>query len=154
MKPQFGLKFDHSFSWNGQPWEFSLMGIVSLPLKWSIKRQRANIEMLHAEQNALIDKRSMLLNDEIGKAWGLRQSIMNRKQQIQIYETEILPDLVKNYSTIQIGYARNTQDLFHYFDAWETLYRNQMALLDVYSMLYGMQAQLAFILEIGLQNDL
>ncbi|MBK9338791.1 MAG: hypothetical protein IPM98_20565 [Lewinellaceae bacterium] len=42
---EYGLRFDHMFAFGGQPWQFSLMGMMTVPIApWANKDIKAKIE--------------------------------------------------------------------------------------------------------------
>ena len=50
LKPEFGIRYDHMFGFGGFPMQYSLMGMVKLPMaKWSSRASRANVESLRLE---------------------------------------------------------------------------------------------------------
>ena len=149
LKPQFGIRYDHMFGFGGFPMQFSLMGMVKLPLaRWSSKMNKANIESLKWKAEALQSQKLMMLNEYSGMAYSMRNEIALKKKQLKLYEENIIPALKNNYKTMQLGYEQNTEELFMLFDAWETLYMTQLEYLDQLQQLLTNQAQLERILEI------
>src|SRR5512147_2393854 len=62
LKPQFGIRYEHMFGFGGLPMQFSLMGMMKLPLTgWSSKMNKANIESLKWKAAALQSQKEMLL---------------------------------------------------------------------------------------------
>jgi len=53
LKPEFGIRYDHMVAWARQPWQFSLMGMVKIPLGRSTLMNRANIESLKWKTESL-----------------------------------------------------------------------------------------------------
>lgn len=41
--PDFGIKYDHMFAFGQTPQQFTLMGMVNIPMSWSTKMNKANI---------------------------------------------------------------------------------------------------------------
>lgn len=149
LKPQFGIRYDHMFGFGGFPMQFSLMGMVKLPLaRWSSKMNKANIESLKWKAEALQSQKLMLLNEYSGMAYSMRNEIALKIKQLKLYEDNIIPALKNNYKTMQLGYEQNTEELFMLFDAWETLYMTQLEYLNQLQQLLTNQAQLERILEI------
>ncbi len=149
LKPQFGIRYDHMFGFGGFPMQFTLMGMVKLPLaRWSSKMNKANIESLKWKAEALQSQKLMMLNEYSGMAYSMRNEIALKNKQLKLYEDNIIPALKNNYKTMQLGYEQNTEELFMLFDAWETLYMTQLEYLNQLQQLLTNQAQLERILEI------
>ena len=51
--PEFGVKYDHMFGFGQQPQQFSLMGMVNIPMPWSTKMNKANIESFKIKNESL-----------------------------------------------------------------------------------------------------
>lgn len=147
MKPEFGIKYDHMFAWAQQPWQFSVMGMVKIPMKWSTKMNQANIESLKWKAVSLDQQKQMIVNEATGMAYSLRNEIEVKKKQLRLYDENILPALRKNYQTIELGYEQNTEELFMLFDAWETLNMTQLEYLELLKQLLLMQAEMDKVLE-------
>ncbi|MBN8717966.1 MAG: TolC family protein [Sediminibacterium magnilacihabitans] len=148
LKPEFGIKYDHMFAWAKQPWQFSLMGMVRIPIGASTRMQKANIESLKWKAVSLSQQRQMMLNEASGMAYSMSNEINLKQNQLRLYEENIIPSLQNNYKTMQLGYEQNTEELFMLFDAWESLNMIQLEYLDKLQELLTMQAELERILEI------
>lgn len=148
LKPEFGIKYDHMFAWAKQPWQFSLMGMVKIPIGASARMQRANIESLKWKAVSLSQQRQMILNEASGMAYSISNEISLKQNQLRLYEDNIIPALRNNYKSMQLGYEQNTEELFMLFDAWESLNMIQLEYLDKLQELLTMQAELERILEI------
>jgi outer membrane protein TolC len=148
LKPQFGARYEHMFGFGGLPMQFSLMGMMKLPLaKWSAKMNKANIESLSWKANALQSQKQMMLNEYSGMAYGMRNELLLKKNQLQLYENNIIPALRNNYKTMQLGYEQNTEELFMLFDAWETLYMTQLQYLDLVNQALNLQVAIDRLIE-------
>jgi outer membrane protein TolC len=149
LKPEFGIKYDHMVSLSTQPWQFSLMGMVKLPLaKWSSRMNKAKAESLVWENESLKNQQQMILNEAAGMAGSAKVELDTKKKQMYLYETQILPSLRKNFQTMQLAYEQNTEQLFELFDAWDALNMTQMEYFDQLKSALLMQAELERILEI------
>ncbi|HJS54125.1 MAG TPA: hypothetical protein VJ765_06255, partial [Chitinophagaceae bacterium] len=93
-------------------------------------------------------ERQMILNDASGMAQGMRNEIIAKQKQIKLYEEKIIPALRNNYSSYQLAYEQNTEELFMLFDAWESLNMTQVEFLDQLRELLLIQVELERILEI------
>jgi outer membrane protein TolC len=149
LKPEFGLRFDHMFGFGGLPMQYSLMGMVRLPMtKWSSRAATANVQSLKWKAESLNQERLGMINEASGMASGMKNEILSRQKQVKLYEDNIIPALKKNFQTMQISYQNNTEELFELYDAWETLNMTQLQYLDQLNELLQMQAELERILEI------
>lgn len=148
LKPEFGIRYDHMFAWAQQPWQFSLMGMMKIPIaNASKKMNKANVESLKWKAVSLSQQKLMILNESTGMANGMIKEIDVKKKQLKLYEESIIPALQKNYQTTQLAYQQNTEELFMLYDAWETLNMTQLAYVDLLGQLLVMQTELEKILE-------
>jgi hypothetical protein len=148
LKPEFGIRYDHMFAWAQQPWQFSLMGMMKIPIaNASKKMNKANVESLKWKAVSLSQQKLMILNESTGMANGMLKEIAVKKKQLQLYEGSIIPALQKNYQATQIAYQQNTEELFMLYDAWETLNMTQLAYVDLLGQLLVMQTELEKVLE-------
>ena len=148
LKPQFGIKYDHMFTFGGQPLQYSLMGMIKIPLaRWSAKMTRANVESLNSKAQALTAQKQMMLNQMTGMAYNMQSEISLKQNQLRLYETNIIPALRNNYRTMQLGYEQNTEELFMLYDAWESLNMTQLDYLTKLQELLMLQVDLERILE-------
>lgn len=149
LKPEFGLRFDHMFGFGGTPMQYSLMGMVRLPMvKWSSRAASANVQSLRYRAESLQQEKLAMVNEASGMATGMKYEIQARQKQIRLYEDNIIPALKRNFQTMQIAYQNNTEELFELYDAWETLNMTQLQYLDQLSALLTTGAELERILEI------
>jgi outer membrane protein TolC len=149
LQPQFGIRYEHMFGFGGFPLQYTLMGMMKLPLaKWSSKMNKANIESLRWKANALQSQKEMMVNEYSGMAYGMLNEITLKKKQLKLYEENIIPALTNNDKTMQLGYEQNTEELFMLFDAWETLNMTQLEYINQLKELLLMQVQLERIQEI------
>jgi outer membrane protein TolC len=149
LKPEFGIRYDHMFAWAQQPWQFTLMGMMRIPLtKGSTRMYKANMESVKWKNEGLQQQKLMILNEAAGMAHAMRNEIITKQKQISLYEEKIIPALRNNYSSFQLAYEQNTEELFMLFDAWETLNMTQVEYLDQLRELLLMQVELERILEI------
>lgn len=149
LKPEFGIRYEHMFGFGGLPMQYTLMGMVKIPLaKWSSRAVKANIESLKWKTASLNQQKQMLVNEATGMAYGLQSDIESKKKQIKLFEENIVPALKKNFQTMQLAYEQNTEELFSLFDAWETLNMTQLEYLQQVQDLLMMQVALEKVLEI------
>jgi len=149
LKPEFGIRFDHMFGFGGLPMQYSLMGMVKLPMaKWSSKAPKANVESLKWKTESLNQQKQSLTNEASGMVEGLVNEVQSRQKQIKLYEDNIIPALRKNFQTMQLAYENNTGELFELYDGWETLNMTQLQYLDQLQQLLLIQVELERVLEI------
>jgi outer membrane protein TolC len=140
LRPQFGVRYDHMIGFGGQPMQYTIMGMVKLPMaRWSSKMNKANIESLEWKSQALQAQKEMMVNDMSGMAYGMRNELELKRKQLKLYDQTILPALKNNFKTMQLAYEQNTEELFMMYDAWEALNMKQMEYLDL--MLRALQLQ-------------
>jgi outer membrane protein TolC len=149
LNPQFGIRYEHMFGFGGFPMQYTLMGMLKLPMaKWSSKMNKANIESLKWKAQSLRQQKQMMINEYSGMAYGMKTEIELKQKQLRLYENNIIPALRNNYKTMQLGYEQNTEELFMLYDAWEALNMIQLEYLEQLQQLLMMQVQLEKILEI------
>ena len=147
FKPDYGIKYDHMFAWAQQPWQFSLMGMVKIPMNWSTKMYKANIEGYKWKAQMLEQQKLMIVNEATGMAAGMQSEIELKKKQLKLYQENIIPALQRNYASTQLAYAQNTEELFMLYDAWDTLNMTQLEYLDQLRQLLVLQVSLDKVLE-------
>ncbi len=148
LRPQFGLRYDHMFGFGGLPMQYTLMGMAKIPVSWSTKTNKANIESLEWKAHALQDQKASMANEYSGMAYGMQQNIAAKKKQVELFEKNIIPAVKRNYESMQLGYGQNTEELFELYDAWEALNSTQLEYLEQLLQLLGMQADLEKLLQI------
>jgi outer membrane protein TolC len=147
LKPQFGIRYEHMFGFGGLPMQYSLMGMLKVPLKNSSRMNKANIESLKWKVNALKSEKQLMVNEYSGMAYTMRNELELKKKQLKLYEDNIIPALRNNYKTMQLGYEQNTEELFMLFDAWETLYMTQLEYTELLNQALKLQVTLDRLIE-------
>jgi len=148
LKPEFGIRYDHMFGFGGLPMQYNLMGMVKIPMNWSTKMNKANVESLRWKSQSLEEQKVSMANEYSGMAYQIQQDITAKKKQVQLFEKNIIPALQKNYESTQLGYEQNTEELFELYDAWDTLNNTELEYLDQLQQLLSMQADLEKLMEI------
>jgi outer membrane protein TolC len=149
LNPQFAVQFAHMFGFGGLPEQFTLMGTVKIPFaKWASRESKANIQSLKWKAVSLENQKQSMANEYAGMAFGLVQAIAAKKKQIILFENSIIPALRKNYQSMLLSYAQNTEELFSLYDGWEALNNVQLEYLDQVQQLLALQVALDKILEI------
>ena len=149
LLPEFGIRYDNMFAFGGQPMQFSLMGMVRIPLaSWSSKMTKANVQSIRWQNEVLAQQKQAVLNEAAGMAYGMQSEMTYQRKQLNVLESNIIPALRRNLQTTQLAYEQNTETLFMLFDAWETLNMTQLDYFDKLQKLLLLQTQLEAILEI------
>ncbi len=148
LRPEFGVQYAHMFRYGNAPTLFSVMGMVKIPLSWSTRANRANIESLRFKAQSLEEQKASMANEYTGMAYQIQQNIEAKKKQVQLFENNILAALRKNYQSNLLAYSQNTEELFELYDAWETLNNTQLEYTDQLQQLLNMQVELEKLLEI------
>lgn len=149
LKPEFGLRYDNMFGFGGQPMQYSLTGVVKLPMvKWSSRSSKANVQSLDWKAEALNQQRQMMINTAAGLTLSMQNEIVSKQKQIKVFENNIIPALKRNFQSLLLAYEQNTEELFTLYDAWESLNTTQLEYLDDVKQLYLMQVELERIQEI------
>lgn len=146
--PEFGVKYDHMFAFGQQPQQFSLMGMMTIPMPWSTKMNKANISSFQIKNESLNWQKQMILNETVGMISGMNTELSNLKKQYTISEKSIIPSLRKNYDTAVLAWQNNTGDLFVVLDAWEALNMAQMDAFDKLQSILNTQVEIEKQLEI------
>ena len=149
LKPEFGVRYEHMFGFGGLPMQYTLMGMVKIPIAgWSSRSSKANVESLRWKVESLNQQKQMLVNEATGEAYGMQNDIGVKKKQLKLFDDNIIPALRRNFQTMQLAYEQNTEELFSLFDAWETLNMTQLEYLQQVQDLLVLQVELEKVLEI------
>jgi len=148
MKPEFGIEFSHMMPYGNAPTLFTAMGVVKIPMNWSTRANKANIESLDFKAQSLQEQQAAMANEYSGAAYQMQQDIVAKKKQVALFENNIIPALRKNYQSNLLAYEQNTEELFELYDGWETLNNTQLEYLNQLQQLLSMQVDLEKLLEI------
>ncbi|MBP2284119.1 outer membrane protein TolC [Flavobacterium sp. CG_23.5] len=147
LLPEFGVKYEHMFAFGEQPPQFTLMGMINIPMPWSTKMNKANINSFQLKNESLYWQKQMILNEASGMISGMNTELVNVKKQYEIAEKSIIPALRRNYDTAIIAWQNNTGDLFVVLDAWEALNMAQIDALDKLQTVLSTQVEIEKQLE-------
>ncbi len=147
LLPEFGIKYDHMFAFGTQPQQFSLLGMVTIPMPWSTKMNKANINSFKIKNESLNWQKQMILNEATGMISGMNNELTALKKQYEIAQKSIIPALKKNYETAILAWQNNTGDLFATLDAWEALNMAQIDALDKLQSILAAQVEIEKQLE-------
>lgn len=140
--PDFGINYNHMFSFGKQPQLFSLTGMVTLPfVPWASKMYKANVKGLGFEVQSLESEKQSITNEAVGALNTLRSKINYQKQQAVLIQKEIIPQLRKNYEANLIAFEQNTGELFTVLDAWQMLKMTQLNYLDQIQQILILQVE-------------
>lgn len=146
-RPEFGVKYDHMFAFGNQPQQFSLMGMITVPMPWSTKMNKANMESYRIKNESLDWQKQMIANEANGMIKGMNAEFLNMKKQYQITQDNIIPALKRNYDTAILAWQNNTGDLFVALDAWEAMNMTQIDALDKLKSILTTQVEIEKQLE-------
>jgi outer membrane protein TolC len=147
LLPEFGVNYVHMFTFGNGPQQFSLMGMVTIPMPWSSKMNKANINSFKIKNESLDWQKQMILNEATGMISGMQAELTNLKKQYDIADKSIIPALRRNYDTSIIAWQNNTGDLFVVLDAWEALNMAQIEKLDKLQAILSTQVAIEKQLE-------
>ncbi|MBP7388764.1 MAG: TolC family protein [Chitinophagales bacterium] len=140
--PDFGINYNHMFSFGKQPQLFSLTGMVTLPfVPWASKMYRANVKGLGFEMQALENEKQSITNEATGALNTLRSKINYQKQQAALIQKEIIPQWRRNYEANLIAFEQNSGELFTVLDAWQMLKMTQLNYLDQIQQILMLQVE-------------
>jgi outer membrane protein TolC len=145
--PEFGVKYDHMFAFGQQPQQFSLMGMVNIPMPWSTKMNKANINSFKIKNESLNWQKQMILNEATGMISGMTNELNSLKKQYEISEKTIIPALRGSYDASVLAWQNNTGDLFDVLDAWEAINMSQMDSLDKLQAIFTAKVEIERQLE-------
>ncbi len=147
LLPEFGIKYDHMFAFGEQPQQFSLVGMITIPMPWSTKMNKANINSFQIKNESLNWQKQMILNEATGMISGMTNELNALKKQYEVAQKSIIPALKKNYETAILAWQNNTGDLFATLDAWEALNMAQIDALDKLQNILEAQVEIEKQLE-------
>lgn len=150
LKPEFGVRYDHMFAFGGQPWQFSLMGMVTVPIApWANKDIKAKIEGIDFRLAAFEWEKASIANSVRGAAADRLVMMQTLQDQIERYENDIVPNQRKRFQSTLLAYEQNTDELFMALDAWLELKMSRLAQLDLLQQL--LQAKTAYEKELEIR---
>jgi outer membrane protein TolC len=139
-KPDFKIRFDHMQPiGNMMPSQFTAMAMVSIPIApWSSRMYKAEVKGMRYDIEAMKKSREAILNEARGMLAGMATQLTRMKQQLNNYETKIIPALHKNYETVMLAYEENREQLPMVIDGWEAMNMAQMEYLNKVEEYYTM----------------
>jgi outer membrane protein TolC len=150
LKPEFGVRYDHMFAFGGQPWQFSLMGMMTVPIApWANKDIKTRIEGIDFRLAAFEWEKAAIANAVRGAAADRLVMMQTLQNQIERYENDIVPNQRKRFQSTLLAYEQNTDELFMALDAWLELKMSRLAQLDLLQQL--LQAKNAYEKELEIR---
>lgn len=146
--PEFGVQYNHMFTFGSNPQMFSLMAMASIPMPWSTKMNEAKIISTKFKNESLNWQKSNLLNNIRGQLETLNADLKTKTKQLAITEDKILPALKKNYELSLLAWQNNTGNLFEVLDAWEAYNMTQIEALDKLEKILMLQVAIEEQLEL------
>ncbi len=138
-KPDFRIRFDHMQPLGNMPTQFTAMAMVSIPIApWSSKMYKAEVKGMQYDIEAMRKGREALLLETRGMLAGMSIQLTRMQQQLDNYQTKIIPALRKNYQTLMLAYEENREQLPIVIDGWEALNMAQMEYLEKLEGYYNM----------------
>lgn len=110
-KPDFKIRFDHMEPiGDNMPAQFTAMAMVSIPIApWSSKMYKAEVKGMGYDIEAMKHARESLLIETQGMLAEMGVRLNNMRQQLDNYNTKIIPNLKKNYETLMLAYEENRE---------------------------------------------
>lgn len=150
LKPEFGIRYDHMFAFGGQPWQFSLMGMMTVPIApWANKDIKTKIEGIDFKLAAFEWEKVALANAVRGELADRIVMMQTLQNQIERYENDVLPNQRKRFQSTLLAYEQNTDELFMVLDAWLELKMSRLAQLDMLQQL--LQTKVAYEKELEIR---
>jgi outer membrane protein TolC len=138
-KPEFKIRFDHMQPIGNMPTMFTAMAMVSIPIApWSSKMYKSEVKGMQYDIEAMKKGREAILIETRGMLAGMSRQLARMKQQLDNYESKIIPALRKNYQTLMLAYEENREQLPMVIDGWEALNMAQMEQLNKLEEYYKM----------------
>lgn len=140
-RPDFGIEYGHMFAFGSNPNQFTLMGMMSVPIApWSSKMYKSNIKASRLEVQAMQSEKEAMVVESITMLQGMKSELASVKYQLKLYREMVLPSLQKAYDVALLAYSSNTGELFMALDARMNLQMAQMQYWDTMLNLLKLQA--------------
>lgn len=138
-KPDFRIRFDHMQPLGNMPTQFTAMAMVSIPIApWSSKMYISEVKGMQYDIEAMKRGRESILIEARGMLAGMAAKLARMKEQLNNYETKIIPAFRKNYETVMLAYEENREQLPLVIIAWEALNMAQMQYVEKLDEYYNM----------------
>jgi len=138
-RPDFKFQFSHMQPIGKMPTQFTAMAMVSIPIApWSSKMYKSEVKGMQYDIAAMRKEREGILVETRGMLTGMASQLARMRQQLENYETKIIPALKKNYQTLMLDYEQNREQLPIIIDGWEALNMAQMDYIEKTQEYYNM----------------
>lgn len=146
-KPDFGFKAQHMQMF-GMPNQFSVMGMVTIPIvPWSSKMYKSEVKSMGFEIEAMLKEKETMQLMAVKMSSEKITMLRFEKEQLNYYESEIIPSYQKNLETSLLAYKQNTGSFFILLDAWDMTLMKQMEYLNKLNSVLKLQAEYEFETE-------
>ena len=102
------------------------------------------IEAMQKEKSAMQLMASQMIREKISM-------LMYEKQQLDNYDTNVLPSYRRNLETNLLAYQQNTGNFFVLLDAWNMLLMKQLERIDKLGQVFRLQSEYEYQSEIKSQ---
>jgi cobalt-zinc-cadmium efflux system outer membrane protein len=127
----YGIRIDHMQGFGYQPNLFTIMAMINIPMApWAAKEYKAQAAGISYEVTAMEKQKEAIINQSSGLLRSVAKQIANKKRQVKLYQTGIIPALQKNYNTTLLAFQQNTEELFTVLDARQNLQSTQLEYLN------------------------
>lgn len=141
-RPDFGIEFGQMFAFGSNPNQFTLMGMMTLPLvPWSSNMYKSNVLAANYQIQAYHSQKKAIMNESVGMLYGIKSELTSTKKQLDLFKTVILPSLKKSYDLALLAYNQNTGELFQALDARMNLQMTQIQYEELLLKLLFTQAE-------------
>lgn len=136
LKPEYGLRYEHMFTFGGTPRQFTLMGMITVPLvPWANKDVKARIRGIDHRFALFAWQKADLANQIRGNLADRLVMMQTLAEQIDRYERDIIPNQRKRFQSTLLAWEQNTDELFMTLDAWLELNMSRLSQLDLLQQL-------------------
>lgn len=142
-KPEFNIQFDHMINYNRtMPNQFSLMGGITIPIApWAAKSYQSKLKANEFNALSMQSQKESLKNNLIGLIKSQEEKLLNRQDQLQLFESKLLPALQKSYEVILLNYQENKEELPMVLESWKEINNSQLEYLMLLNDYYQMLAE-------------
>jgi cobalt-zinc-cadmium efflux system outer membrane protein len=139
-RPDFGVRFDHMQMFNMGPM-YSVMGMITIPIvPWASKMYKSDVKAMGFQIQSMQhekDDMQLMANRMIYEKISM---LKYTKEQLQNYDSGIIPSYQKNFDASMLAFKQNTGDLFVVIDSWEMLLMKQLERNQVLASVLKLEA--------------
>jgi outer membrane protein, heavy metal efflux system len=147
-RPDFGIRAEHMRMF-GMPDQWSLMGMVSLPMvPWASRMYTSETKSIGFQIQSM-EKERQTMELMAAKMVAEKLSMIRYENaQYQTYTASIIPAYEKNLQANLLAYELNTGDFFVLLDAWEMLLMKKLEAYDRLLNILKLEADYEYEIEI------